>query len=278
LRDARRAAGLSLDSAAVVAQIPKPSLQAYEEGSRVPKDRPRELLRQAFEIAPEWWDQAQQVEQPRQAEPSPRRPPPIRAEPLDDPTQLPLLEESTEPDGASESGLEVARASLARCRRAMVPGLSAEGLAKLIQLESSLAKTIASLSGELDRSEMEAFKRSREFTHFVELAVVALRPFPDASRALFRALGVSRGNSEESSAVVSAPMPPELPSLALAAERIDEWLEHSEQDDTIGYENTDRIVYPSAGWERKVAAGIPQSFHETRADLFDAIDDGGNWS
>lgn len=29
--------------------------------------------------------------------------------------------------------------------------------------------------------------------------------------------------------------------------------------------------------QRKVAAGVPQSFHETRTDLFDAIDGDGGW-
>lgn len=215
------------------------AVQSWLDCARKPCESARKDLDRALGI-PAWaWDRVYREGDPLDADP---------------PAPLPQRPPMPDSGDDAESGLQIARTSLARIRSIITPDISPESLTRITAQEAALAKTIASLSGELSQSELAAFKRTQEFDHFINIAADALRPFPEAARALFRALGVVRtGDTSGDDSIVRGPQPPEDDSLRLTCERIEQWLANPSWDPIIGYENADRIVYPIAGWEEVVA-------------------------
>jgi hypothetical protein len=149
---------------------------------------------------------------------------------------------------------------------------------KLLTAKLSAAKTVASLSGELDASELSAWKRGSEFRHLLNLAAESLKPWPEAGRAFATALGVAFGEQARDAQIgtgdstpVMCPGSPVRADLATNLERLTNWLAAEGQDPVIGAKALDGLAYPLAGRERELAETDPQMARDIAAASVRAV-------
>jgi len=191
------------------------------------------------------------------------------------PEQVPLFTQPSTPDQKVEPnrGLRAAMQALETANRGLEDlSLPVTDIAKLLTAKLSAAKTVANLSGELDASELAAWKRGSEFRHLLNLAAESLKPWPDASRAYATALGVAHGEAalaehQSDAAPVLCPGSPSRDALTTSLERLTAWLAAEGQDPVIGAKAADGLAYPLAGREREIAEEDPQLARDIAAAL-----------
>lgn len=232
------------------------SLSAWLAGNTVPgPDLRRRMSTELGVDAGDWDRRPGALQSPQDEAHSPAAP----VAPLP-----PVAPSGGPPEGRAptgETGLAIATLALSRLRAEFdSPDSTAEHRLKLIAEEGRLGKVVASLSGELEISVIQAWKASGEGRHFWGTISEALRPWPEAGRAVARALSVANGAVDPDSPIedgdaspVPAPTRPNLESLSTHCERLEDWLAHPDWDPVIGCQALDRIIYPTAGHERSVA-------------------------
>ena len=191
------------------------------------------------------------------------------------PEQTPLFTQPSTPDQKVEPnmGLRAAMQALETANRGLEDlSLPVTDIAKLLTAKLSAAKTVANLSGELDASELAAWKRGSEFRHILNLAAESLKPWPEAGRAFATALGVAFGEQARDAQIgtgdatpVMCPGSPVRADLATNLERLTNWLAAEGQDPVIGAKAMDSLAYPLAGRERELAEADPQMARDIAA-------------
>jgi transcriptional regulator with XRE-family HTH domain len=184
------------------------------------------------------------------------------------PGQIPLFSREQSPGQQSDAGrgLREALDALDVANRGLEDRtLPVADVTKLLTAKLNAAKAVANLSGELDASELAAWKRGAEFRHLLHLAAEALRPWPEAGRAFATALGVAHGEQARDAAEAAGDATPVMcpgsadrMSLSTNLERLTAWLSAEGQDPVIGAKAMDSIIYPLAGRERELAESDPQ--------------------
>jgi transcriptional regulator with XRE-family HTH domain len=247
---------LSAAKASTLLECSAGSLSAWLAGTTIPGPDLRRRMSTELGVPPAAWDRRPGAsQQPAGDSPSPV---PAAGPPL---PPTPSTPDQGAPPATGETGLAIATLALSRLRAEFdSPDATPEHRLKLIAEEGRLGRLVASLSGELEQSVIQAWKSSGEGRHFIATIGEAIRPWPEAARAVARALGVANGavnpdspDEDGDAAPHPAPARPNIESLSAYCGRLENWLAHDDWDPVIGCQALDKLVYPTAGHERSVA-------------------------